>query len=361
MGGDREATRTAGAEHSSRERRPGYRRSLRLRLLLQVLAIGAVAYFFIRERDLFTGFGATLSSLISSWVLLAFLAELASVPPLAEQQRILLRAGGVESDRLQMNLLTLASNAISLSVPAGVAVAEGYSFVRYRRFGASTAVAAWSELASGAIAFSALAAVAFVGALIAGGGAEPVLLPLLGVVLLGSVGAAILFRYPLVLVRGLDWVDDHTGRLGDLVNRFTRSFSTSARSLVHVRPSWQTWGVNWGLSMANWLLDVVCLALCFKAVGAKVPWGAVLLAFAGSKVVTSVGITPGGLGLVEGGMVATFVAYRVPGADAGAAVLVYRALTLLGLVGIGWLVVAVLAVTDRRADGEHAAEADRAR
>jgi hypothetical protein len=81
----------------------------------------------------------------------------------------------------------------------------------------------------------------------------------------------------------------------------------------------------------------------------------VLLAFAGSKVVTSIGITPGGLGLVEGGLVATFVAYGLPGADAGAAVLVYRALTLIGLVGIGWLVVAMLAVEDRRAAKRHTA------
>jgi len=46
--------------------------------------------------------------------------------------------------------------------------------------------------------------------------------------------------------------------------------------------------------------------------------------------------------------VATFVAYGLPGADAGAAVLVYRALTLIGLVGIGWGVVAAQAVVDRR-------------
>jgi hypothetical protein len=63
-----------------------------------------------------------------------------------------------------MNLVTLASKAISASVPAGVALSEGYSFVRYRRFGAGTAVAAWSELAVGAIAFCALAALALPGA-----------------------------------------------------------------------------------------------------------------------------------------------------------------------------------------------------
>jgi putative heme transporter len=111
------------------------------------------------------------------------------------------------------------------------------------------------------------------------------------------------------------------------------------------------WSSAWGLSVANWLLDAVCLALSFAAVHARVPWGAVLLAFAGAKVVGSIGITPGGLGIVEAGLVATFIAYGVRGAHAGAAVLVYRALTLIGLVGIGWLSVALLAVEDRRRAG----------
>ena len=309
-----------------------------------------MAYFFIRERELFAGFGAAVSDLNWYWVVLAFAAELASVPPLAEAQRIILRAGGTEADRVQMNLVTLGSNAISLSVPAGVAVAEGYAYTRYRRFGANAAVAAWAELAAGAIAFCGLAAVALVGAMIAGGGAETILLPLLSVVLAGSAGAALLFRHPVLLVRGLDWTDRNLGPAGDLLGRLTKRFRESARSLVHVKPTVGEWATAWGLSVVNWLLDVVCLALSFAAVGSRIPWGAVLLAFAGSKVVTSIGITPGGLGVVEGGLVATFVAYGLPGADAGAAVLVYRALTLIGLVGIGWGVVATQAVNDRRRD-----------
>jgi hypothetical protein len=332
------------------ERRSG-RRSRLLRVAVEGAAIGAVVYFFVRERDLFRGFGSTLSSLEWSWVGLAFVAELASVAPLAEAQRIVLRAGGIEADRLRMNLVTLASNAIAVSVPGGMAVAEGYSFTRYRRFGADTAVAAWSELASGAIAFCALASVALAGAVIAGGGAEPILLPILAVVVAGSAGAAVVFRQPLLLVGGLDWMETHLGRVGDLVGRLARSFCESASSLTHVRPSVTTWVVAGALSAVNWLLDALCLALAFAAVDRPIPWGAVLLAFAGSKVLSSIGITPGGLGIVEGGLVATFVAYDVPGAAAGAAVLVYRALTLIGLVGIGWLVAGLLAVEDRHGAG----------
>ena len=58
----------------------------------------------------------------------------------------------------------------------------------------------------------------------------------------------------------------------------------------------------------------------------------------------------GGIGVVEGGLVATFVGYGSPGATAGAAVLVYRGLTLVGLVGLGWAVAAYLAARSRRED-----------
>lgn len=320
-----------------------------LRIALQVAAVAAVVYFFAHEAHRFQGFGATLAGLQWSWVLLALVAELASIPPLAEAQRIVLRAGGTDADRFQMNLVTLASNAISLSVPAGVAVAEGYTFTIYRRFGADTATAAWAELASGAIAFAALAAVALAGAVIAGGAAERILVPTLSVVVAGALGAAAIFRRTRLLIRAVDRLHRAIARhLGPTITRWATTVQDKVRSLVDVRPPVSVWLEAYGLSVVNWLADCVCLALCFQAVGAPIPWGVVLLAFAGSKVVTTVGITPGGIGVVEGGLVATFVAYGARGAEAGAAVLVYRALTLVGLVGLGWIVVFYLAAQGRK-------------
>src|SRR5207237_6801658 len=136
--------------------------------------------------------------------------------------------------------------------------------------------------------------------------------------------------------------------LGHLVAMSAKSVRDISHELRHVHPPIPTWMAAFWLSAANWLLDVASLALAFKSVGGAVPWGAVLLAFAGSKVVSSIGITPGGLGIVEGGLVATFVAYGSDGATAVAAVVVYRALTLVGLVGLGWVAAATLAVENKR-------------
>jgi uncharacterized protein (TIRG00374 family) len=333
----------SGGEHSW-ERRVG-RRTLSARIVLQVAAIAIVAIVAWRQRHLFTGFGSIMTRLTWYWVALAFVAELASIPPLAEAQLIVLRAGGTRPDRWRMNLVTLASNAVSMSIPAGVAVAEGYTYSRYRRLGASAAVAAWAELASGALSFAALAAMALAGAVVAGGPAGRVLLPLLSVVVAGSFAAAALFRHPHILIDAVDWIERHVGRhLGPLVARTARRTREMSRQLTFAHPTIRTWMAAFWLSAVNWLLDVVCLALSFQAVGGPIPWGVVLLAFAGSKVVSSIGITPGGLGVVEGGLVAMFVAYGTNGPTAVASVLVYRALTFIGLVGIGWAAVALLSV-----------------
>jgi uncharacterized membrane protein YbhN (UPF0104 family) len=336
-----------GSRRKTKKRTSPRRRWLRYGI--EVASVGAVVYFFSRERHEFTGFVGTLSKLNWPWVGIAFAAELASIPPLAETQRIVLRAGGTKAPWWEMNLVTLGSNAISLSVPVGVAFAEGYAYARYRRFGAKAAVAAWSELASGAIAFSGLAGLALAGALIAGGRPLGWLLPLLSVVFAGSVGAAILFRHPHVLVKAFDWVEDRLhGRIGQWICEKTRRARDSLDSLTDIHPSLFRWTAAGLLSGVNWLLDAVCLALSFRAVGGPIPWGAVLLAFAGAKIVTSIGLTPGGLGIIEGGLAATFVAYGTPGKTAAAAILVYRALTLFGLVGIGWLAAAGLEADEHR-------------
>jgi len=191
--------------------------------------------------------------------------------------------------------------------------------------------------------------VALAGAAIAGGPALRVLLPLLSVVFAGAFGAAALFRHPHLLIRAIDWIESHVGRhLGRLVAMAAGRIREISHRLAGIHPPVRTWSLAFGLSAANWLLDVVALAFAFLSVGGRIPWGAVLLAFAGSKVVSSVGITPGGLGIVEGGLVAVFVAYGTNGPTAVAAVLVYRAITFLGLGGLGWVASAVLAVETHR-------------
>ncbi len=320
-------------------------RKVVLRTLLGVVTVGVVGYFFYRERALFVGFGSTMSRIVWPYLVLAFAAEMTSIVPLAEAQRLVFATAGVDFPRGRMIAITYASNAISMSVPAGVAVAEGYAYRQYRLAGTDEAVAAWAELAAGAIAFTALATLALAGAIIDSEGAADVVIPTLAVVVLGAGAASSAFRRPEMLAGLVRSVARMVGRrLGGRVEKAAAGIIAMSRDLQGVQPSLEVWGKAFLLSGINWVLDIVCLALAFPAVGAAVPWGAVLLAFAGTKVLSSIGITPGGLGIVEGGLVAAFVAYGYPGATAAAAVVVYRALTLFGLVGLGWVAIGLLSL-----------------
>jgi uncharacterized protein (TIRG00374 family) len=318
-------------------------RSLRSagRVLLNAAAVAAVAVFLYRQRHLFTGFREAIAHAHWYWVAVAFAAELLSMLPLAQAERLVLRAAGIETPIGEMVAVTFASNAIASSVPAGAAVAQGYAFKRYKHFGAGDGDAAWSELAVGAIAFSALAGIALAGAVVDAGHAAKIVIPIVAVVFVGSALAAELFRRPQLLCRVIEAIERRVRRKAESEGLAQR-LRAIADELGDNRATVPVWAAAYGLSAANWFLDVVCLAVTFVAFGAPVPWGAILLAFAGTKVVSSIGVTPGGIGIVEGGMVATLIAYHVNGATAAAVVVVYRVLTLIGLVGVGWIMVAIL-------------------
>jgi putative heme transporter len=90
---------------------------------------------------------------------------------------------------------------------------------------------------------------------------------------------------------------------------------------------------------SNLILWLVLLA-CLRGVGlsqTQVPWQTSLAAFAFVRLLTTLPITPGGLGITELGLVGTLAAGAGPdaGAQVTAAVLLYRAVTYLPPIPLG--------------------------
>jgi len=77
-------------------------------------------------------------------------------------------------------------------------------------------------------------------------------------------------------------------------------------------------------SLGRWLFDYLTLLAALTAVGANPNAVLVLLAYAISQMLASVPITPGGLGIVEAGLVATLALAGISGADAVVATFAYR-------------------------------------
>jgi uncharacterized protein (TIRG00374 family) len=236
-----------------------------------------------------------------------------------------------------------------LSIPAGVFVAEGYVYQQYRRVGASRVGAAWTELAAGALEAAALSAVALAGALIVGHGLRSVLVPPLVVVFVGAASAAVLFQRTGLLARVTGWAlalaERHAPRA---VQTPLRRMERSAADMARLTPSTSCWVLGGAAAVANWLLDALVLAAASLAIGPGVPWRSLLIVYAGGQLLAELPITPGGLGIVEGGLVTLLTRFHMPAASATAAVLAYRGLSFWLPLVVGWVAAAQLARTARR-------------
>lgn len=78
------------------------------------------------------------------------------------------------------------------------------------------------------------------------------------------------------------------------------------------------------LACIFWLFDVTCLWLTFEAFGVRLNAGYVLVGYVVAYSVGTLAPTPGGLGAVEGIMIALYVSFGAPSAVAVAVVLIYR-------------------------------------
>jgi uncharacterized protein (TIRG00374 family) len=97
-----------------------------------------------------------------------------------------------------------------------------------------------------------------------------------------------------------------------------------------------------GYALLNWAFDAACLAACAAALdlrGLTLPL--LLVAYTAGMVTSGLSPLPGGLGVVDAALMLTLVAGGIPAAAALPAVVLYRLVSLVGMVTVGWLVCAV--------------------
>jgi uncharacterized membrane protein YbhN (UPF0104 family) len=307
----------------------------------KVLAVAIVVLALwgaYEHRSEISSAGSMFSQLKVAWLLLAIVAELGSMVVFARLQRWLLRAGGVDVPFVPMVEITLAGNAMSTTLPGGAAWSATWVFEQLRRRGAQKVLAGWVILAAGLAAIPLLVAAGYVLARRSNRVRQ----------LMSSSWNAISRRLP------------PARALGNLVHKTVVDLG-----LVH--PGFFGWVEVFGLALANWLCDCLCLLACTEALGVPVPWRGILVIYGLTQVAASIPITPGGIGVVEGSMTALLIAYGVHATSAVAVVLLYRIISFWGLAPIGWAAWAGLELALRHglrtsphpwADHEHGPWAD---
>jgi putative heme transporter len=222
--------------------------------------------------------------------------------------------------------ISLSAFTLSHTMPGGGAVGAAVAVSRLRSFGLSGPAATASVSLTGPVSVTTVALVGAAGivtAVVAGDLprdwawlAALVLLVLLAIV----VGIVAALRSPVAGDRLVGWL----GRLPKLEDRVAE-WRSALRAVTEDDPP--TTGdlariVGW--SAVKWTVDIVSLALVFVAFGQTPSLTVLLVGFGVSQVAAAIPITPGGIGFVEGGMVAAFVALGSPLSLATSVVLGYR-------------------------------------
>jgi uncharacterized membrane protein YbhN (UPF0104 family) len=263
----------------------------------------------------------------------------ASIPPVALAGLVVLWLAGLVAHTVTLTaalpglthrralLLSLTGSAVANVLPLGGVAGVALNYRMTRRWGfAPAAFASYTVVTNlwdilGKLLLPVLVIPLLVLGLPLGAGLRQLVIgAVVALPLVGAVAAAVLAR-PRVL-----------GRLGRRCER------VRAHVAGVVASAWQ----RLSLGMAAYLLLLfVLLASCLTVTGAGVPPAFVLIGFCVERLTTLVGLTPGGLGLVEVGLAGALL--LAPGADAAgvaAGTLLYRALTFGLEIPVGGLLLA---------------------
>ena len=257
--------------------------------------------------------------------------------------------------------VTLASTALSTVAPGGPALGMATSFGMLKAWGfegrpvglAVAVTSVWNQLVILGVPIIALAGV------VAEGGRNRTLelvaliaLAVFAVIVVGfSIGlssARLARRLGDRAARLANWVKDlfHKAPVKWNGEAFAR-FRVEAIELIRRR-----WAFLTIATLANHLTVFIVLVASLRAVG--VPRGHVTIVeafacWALARVLGSIPITPGGIGFVELGLTGALVAFGATNAEAVAATLIYRFLTIVPIIVLGLIAAATWKVGHRPA------------
>ncbi|WP_072689083.1 TIGR00374 family protein [Rhodococcus marinonascens] len=278
------------------------------------------------------------------WVAACIGAQAVSLSGYGAVQQRLLQAGGVVVSQRKSVSVIYASTAMAVSLPAGQVFSTAFTYKQTRKWGATPVVASWQLAISGVIAAGSLALLGAAGAFAVGTRVSPITLAL------SLVAAFALFFALRYVSRNPDsvesigrWVLSRYNMSRDNppdtgVDRWRRILSQLDSVELGRRDSL----IAFGWSGVHRIADVACLGFACWAVGAEPSLAGLLIAFAAAKAVASIPLAPGGLGFVDGTLIATLTAAGATASQALAAVFVYRVVSYILVALVGWIVFLIL-------------------
>ena len=310
---------------------PGLRALLKRLPLRQIIvfAVAGVGLYFVWPQlvDLFSQL-PQLRGILWLWFVLMGLLEAASFACAWGLMRLTLH----ERSWFLIATAQLTSNAVSRLIPGGAASGGTASYQMFTATGAPperiiSGLTATTLVSTGVL-FSlpvlSLPAILFGGVTVAGTLLHALIYGMSVFALILAAGAvALFFDAPLRAVgtlvqRARNRLLRHREPMTDLPARLV-----DERDLIKSMLG-RRWWEALPYAAGNWLLDYTALLAALAAAGARPRASLVLLAYVVAALLGMVPITPGGLGFVEVGLVATLGLAGVGAAEATLATLAYR-------------------------------------
>jgi uncharacterized protein (TIRG00374 family) len=307
---------------------------------IRLLIIAAVIEFFLLPQIA----GARnavhqLSGISPFWLGVAFLSQLLSLLTYGWLTKVSLDAPGVRFRQLLR--IDMATLAVSHVVPAGSAVGIGLGYRLLVRSGVPSERAVTGkalQTVGSAVVLNVMLGGALVAALFLHGN-NPLYAPVAAVGLALLIGAGVgavliarsegrLTRFVVRVLSRIPKVDPDSGRrLVAALAGTVRRLGGDRRFLVRV--------VGW--AAANWLFEAFALWACVRAFGHSLGPVGLLVAYGLANVAAALPITPGGLGIVEGILVPTLVAFDTARGVAILGVIAFRLISFWLPIPIGFM------------------------
>jgi uncharacterized membrane protein YbhN (UPF0104 family) len=253
----------------------------------------------------------------------------------------------------QALVVNLAGSAVSNVVPFGGAVGVGATYAMTLSWGFDVPAVTLSILVTGiwnVFMKLGLPIVALLILIVAGEATATLVAPALialGVLIAGIVVLSLILRSEQLADRIGAFAERAAGRLYRVVRKPAPSgwrqgvLDFRHQSIDLLRKRWK--------QLTIWMVvynagQFVLLLLCVRVLGAdthELGWIEVLAAFSFANVLTTIAVTPSGVGFVEAGAVAALIAFGGPEAASAAAVFLFRGFTYLmeiPLGAVGWAV-----------------------
>jgi uncharacterized membrane protein YbhN (UPF0104 family) len=249
---------------------------------------------------------------------------------------------------------TQASTALTTLLPGGAPLGMAISFGFLRRLRIDRGAAAFAVAVTGIWSQVMILIYPLVGAILvfATGELSSSTLAIAGA---SAAGGAIIVGLTVAALRSASaarWLGDLSARIAGRIARFfhRRPPEWNGEALVKLRAERlvllrRRWGRLTLATLANQLTAFLVFEFSLYAVGipfSSLPVSEAFLAWAIGRVISSLPLTPGGIGVVELGMIGTLVGFGASNSHVVAAVLLYRGVIVLptlviGLLAIPWI------------------------